>query len=135
MLVSCRWLKDYADYTISEAELADRLTMAGASVETITEIGRGLERVVIGRVVEVAPHPGGGTLQVCQVDCGGELLSIVCGAPNVAADERVPVALPGAKLPSGQVIDEIDAPAVDLLVQARPDDLVDDGHPALHRGR
>ncbi|NLN17628.1 MAG: phenylalanine--tRNA ligase subunit beta [Firmicutes bacterium] len=107
MLVSCRWLKDYADYTISEAELADRLTMAGASVETITEIGRGLERVVIGRVVEVAPHPGGGTLQVCQVDCGGELLSIVCGAPNVAADERVPVALPGAKLPSGQVIDEI----------------------------
>jgi|LSQX01.1.fsa_nt_gb phenylalanyl-tRNA synthetase beta chain len=107
MLVSCRWLKDYADYNISEVELADRLTMVGASVETITEIGRGLERVVIGRVVEAVPHPQGETLRVCKVDCGGELLSIVCGAPNVAAGQTVPVALPGAKLPSGHVIDAI----------------------------
>ncbi|NMB17722.1 MAG: phenylalanine--tRNA ligase subunit beta, partial [Firmicutes bacterium] len=107
MLVSCRWLKDYADYKISEAELASRLTMIGASVETIEEIGRGLDQVVIGRVLEVIPHPQGENLHVCTVDCGDDLRSIVCGAPNVAANQTVPVALPGAKLPNGQVIEEI----------------------------
>ena len=57
MLVSCRWLKDYADYNISEVELADRLTMVGASVETITEIGRGLEPSGHRSGSEAVPHP------------------------------------------------------------------------------
>jgi phenylalanyl-tRNA synthetase beta chain len=108
LLVSCRWLKDYVNYDISEEALADRLTMVGAAVETIEYLGQGLDNIVTGRVLTVEAHPNADSIRVCTVDIGKETLNIVCGAPNVAPGQIVPVALPGANLPNGMVIEEIE---------------------------
>lgn len=102
MLVSYRWLQEYIDIPWEPQELADRLTMAGLEVEGIAPMAPGLEKVFVGLVEEVRPHPNADSLRICQVDVGeqGEF-SIVCGAPNVAEGQKVAVALSGANLPNG----------------------------------
>ena len=57
MLVPLNWLRKYVDIPVSPQELADRLTMAGFEVEEVTYLGRGLENVVVGKIVEVEKHP------------------------------------------------------------------------------
>lgn len=100
MKVSYRWLKELVDFDATPEELADVLTLAGLEVETIDYFGRGPDRVVVGMVKKMDRHPEAGKLQVCQVDAGNQTLQIVCGAQNVQAGAKVPVALIGAQLPS-----------------------------------
>jgi phenylalanyl-tRNA synthetase beta chain len=94
------WLRQYCDPPIDTRLLADRLTMGGLEVEAVEPVAPSFSDVVVARVLQVTPHPNADQLTVCRVDIGGrEPVQIVCGAPNVAADLRVPCALPGAVLP------------------------------------
>ena len=102
MLVSISWLKKYVDIPVEVDALANDLTMLGLNVEHVTSTGLSEPLVVIGHVVSAEQHPNADRLTLCRVDIGqGDPVSIVCGAPNVAAGQKVPVALVGAKLPNG----------------------------------
>jgi phenylalanyl-tRNA synthetase beta chain len=103
MRVPVEWLMQYADPGLPVGALEERLTMTGTKVEAIHHHGVGaLERFVVGRVLEAAPHPDADRLTVCAVDVGdGGPQQIVCGAPNVAAGQIVAVARPGAVMPDG----------------------------------
>lgn len=101
MKVSVRWLKEFVDFDLPVEDLATLLTDAGLEVETITAVGQDLHKVVVGEVRKVSKHPRADKLSVCEVGVGPENLQIVCGAPNVEAKSKVPVALVGAELPGG----------------------------------
>ena len=99
-------VKEYVDVPWEPEELADRLTMAGLEVEGITYLNPGLDNVLVGQILKIEPHPDADSLRVCKVDVGeGDPVQIVCGAPNAAAGQVVAVALPGAVLPGGFVIE------------------------------
>lgn len=99
MNISYNWLREYAPVRESPEELAEILTMGGLEVEGIDKTGSSLDGVVVGRVERVRPHPNADRLVCCEVNLGGpETARIVCGAPNVAAGQYVPVATPGAAL-------------------------------------
>ncbi len=99
MKVSYNWLREYAPVEASPEQLADVLTMGGLEVEGVDRVGSSLEGVVVGRVLEVRPHPDADRLTLCDVDLGdGEPIQIACGAPNVAAGQLVPVATAGTTL-------------------------------------
>ncbi|WCK53747.1 phenylalanine--tRNA ligase subunit beta [Aneurinibacillus sp. Ricciae_BoGa-3] len=102
MKVSYNWLSQYIDLSgISPEELAERLTRSGVEVDAVEVLNKGITNVVVGFVKEKEKHPNADKLNVCQVDVGtGEMLQIVCGAPNVAAGQKVPVAVVGAHLPN-----------------------------------
>ncbi|MDQ3607201.1 MAG: phenylalanine--tRNA ligase subunit beta [Gemmatimonadota bacterium] len=106
MNVSYRWLKGIApSIADSPAALAERLTMLGAAVDEIADLGRDLADVIIARVEEVRQHPNADRLSLCTVDAGaGETLQVVCGAPNVEAGRYYPFAPVGAALPGGLAI-------------------------------
>jgi phenylalanyl-tRNA synthetase beta chain len=105
MKFSEHWLRTLVDPPLGSAELAQRLTMAGLEVEERGMAAPPFSGVVVGRVLAIARHPGADRLTVCQVDVGGgKPLSIVCGAPNVAAGVTAPCARFGAELPGGLVI-------------------------------
>ena len=100
MKVSVNWLKELVAVDLTVEEIAHKLTMAGLEVEEVTPVAAAFHDVVVAEIKSVAPHPNASKLRVTQVDAGtGELLQIVCGAPNVAAGMRVPCAKVGAKLP------------------------------------
>jgi len=104
MKFSEHWLRSFVDPGISTAELARVLTMAGIEVESVEPVAPPFDKVIVGRVVEVGKHPNADRLSVCKVDVGASApLSIVCGAPNVAAGMKAPVALVGARLPGIQI--------------------------------
>ena len=97
------WLREFCDPPISTAELAERLTMAGLEVESLRSAAPPFHDVVVAQVLSVATHPNADRLRVCQVDAGnGEILEIVCGAPNVQAGIKVPLARVGAELPPAE---------------------------------
>ncbi len=102
MKVSYHWLKEYVDFDQSPEAIKDILTMLGLEVGTVETIGGipgDLAGVVVGQVRSAEPHPNADRLRVCQVDIGeAEPLPIVCGAPNVAAGQKVPVATVGTTL-------------------------------------
>lgn len=99
------WLRTLVNPAIATDELAHRLTMAGLEVEDTVPAAPAFSGVVVGHIVEIAPHPDADKLRVCKVDDGaGELLQIVCGAPNAAAGLKVPLARVGAELPGGMKI-------------------------------
>jgi phenylalanyl-tRNA synthetase beta chain len=107
MKISYRWLSDYLNTPLTPGEAGDLLTSTGLEVEGIEAYERvkgSLEGVVIGQVLTVTKHPDADKLSVCTVDVGKDApLTIVCGAPNVAAGQKVPVALVGSTLyPNGQ---------------------------------
>jgi len=106
MRVSYAWLTEYIDLEgVTPEELAEMMTRGGIEIDAIERRNKGVSHVVVGRVLEKAKHPDADRLSVCKVDAGtGETLQIVCGAPNVAAGQKVPVALVGAKLPGGVAI-------------------------------
>lgn len=98
------WLNDYMDIDVTPKEYADRLTMTGSKVEGFESMGDSVQNVVAGKVLTCEDHPDSDHLHVCTVDAGtGEVLQIVCGAPNVKAGIIVPTALIGAVLPDGKI--------------------------------
>jgi phenylalanyl-tRNA synthetase beta chain len=101
MKVSYRWLNEYIDLTgITADELAERMTRGGIEIDGVESLNKGVSGVVVGYVVSKEKHPDADKLNVCKVDVGtGEELQIVCGAKNVDAGQKVPVAMIGAKLP------------------------------------
>jgi phenylalanyl-tRNA synthetase beta chain len=101
MKASISWLQDYVEITMAVPRLADALTMAGLEVEGLADRYAYLERVQVGRIRSVAPHPDAAALALCQVECGQGLLQVVCGAPNAAPGLLAPLALPGTTLPGG----------------------------------
>ncbi len=103
MRVPYSWLREYCDPGIDARELAERLAMTGTEVERVGAVGPpAADSFVVGRVIEREAHPNADRLSVCTVDTGdGDPRTIVCGAPNVAAGQSVPVALPGATMPGG----------------------------------
>jgi phenylalanyl-tRNA synthetase beta chain len=108
MKISVSWLKDFLPaFSSDTALLVEKLTFLGLEVEEVQESPLPDDLVVVGRVDEVVSHPNAERLTICRVDVGlGELLQIVCGAPNVKAGMFVPVATEKAKLqfPDGQII-------------------------------
>ena len=99
MKISYNWLSEYVSHGLSIAELADALTLSGLEVEHIEQHDLSLDGVLVGQVRSVRPHPDADRLQLCDVDLGdGTPVQIVCGAPNVAPDQRVPVATAGSRL-------------------------------------
>lgn len=104
MQVSYKWLQQYVDITISPEELGEKLTMAGITVDLVHRPWQGIDGLVVGQVLNVEQHPNADRLHVCRVDVGqGEPLQIVCGAPNVAPEQKVIVAMIGAHLPGGKI--------------------------------
>lgn len=105
MNISYNWLKQYVDFDLSADELGAALTSIGlevGSVEEIQTVKGGLQGLVVGRVITCDPHPNSDHMHVCTVDLGsGEPQQIVCGAPNVAAGQKVIVATLGTKLYDG----------------------------------
>jgi phenylalanyl-tRNA synthetase beta chain len=106
MKISYKWLKELIEITETPQEIGQLLTATGLEVESIEEIESikgGLQGVVIGQVLTCEKHPEADRLSLTTVDVGGENpLSIVCGAPNVAAGQKVIVATVGAVLyPTG----------------------------------
>ena len=99
MKISYNWLQEFIDLDLSPEELADKLTLIGLEVEEIEEFGSTLEGVIVGEVLETKAHPNADRLKVCTVDLGDEKVQIVCGANNVAAGQKVPVATVGSTLP------------------------------------
>jgi phenylalanyl-tRNA synthetase beta chain len=104
MKVSLQWLKELVPVSLPVGEIAHALTMGGLEVEEITPVAGEFSGIVVGHVKSVAPHPNADKLRVTEVDAGtGEILTIVCGAPNVAAGQKVPAALIGARLPGLEI--------------------------------
>ena len=99
MKISYNWLQEFIDLDLSPEELADKLTLIGLEVEEIEEFGSTLEGVIVGEVLETKAHPNADRLKVCTVDLGDEKVQIVCGANNVAAGQKIPVATVGSTLP------------------------------------
>lgn len=104
MKISFNWLKDLVSVPVKTTaeEVGSRLMLSTVELEGIEKKGEILDKIVVGEVRECAKHPNADRLSVTKVDIGsGKLLNIVCGAPNVAAGQKVAVALPGTVLPNG----------------------------------
>ena len=105
MNISYKWLREYVDFDLSAQEVAAALTSMGLEVDSVEEVQSirgGLEGIVIGEVLTCEPHPNSDHMHVCTVNLGaGEPEQIVCGAPNVAAGQKVVVATLGTKLYDG----------------------------------
>lgn len=101
MNISYNWLKQYLDFDLSPEETADKLTLLGLEVEDIQTIGSDYEGFVVGEVLSVRSHPNADRLYLCDVNLGNdnESVQIVCGADNVDAGQKVPVATVGSTLP------------------------------------
>jgi phenylalanyl-tRNA synthetase beta chain len=105
MNVSVEWLRSLVPFTQSAAELRDLVTMRAATVDEMLPLRPDLAPIVVARVVECARHPDSDRLSVTRVDAGtGELLDVVCGAPNVAAGKLYPFAAAGVTVPNGVLI-------------------------------
>jgi len=99
MNISFQWLGRYVEHDWGPEALAEQLTMAGLEVESVAPIGRHLDGVVVGEIQAVREHPNADRLVLCDVDLGdGAPVQIACGAPNVAAGQKAPVATVGTTL-------------------------------------
>ena len=101
MKLPISWLKDYVDVDLGPKELASLLTFSGTEVEGIKTLGGDYTGIVVAEVLSVERHPNADRLTVCQVDSGTETLTVVCGAPNVSAGIKVPLAPIGTTVPNG----------------------------------
>ena len=104
------WLKDYVDIDITAQELAEKLFSCGFEVEELSYLGEKINRVVVGEVKSLTPHPDSDHMQICVVDCGeayGRDLQIVTGAPNVYVGMKAPCALDGSTVVDGEEVKKI----------------------------
>jgi phenylalanyl-tRNA synthetase beta chain len=103
MRVPYFWLREYCDPGLAVEELGELLALRTTELERISYVGPpSADGFVVGKVVSVERHPNADRLTVCEVETGDARRTIVCGAPNVAPGQIVPVALPGAVLPGGR---------------------------------
>ncbi|QEY23102.1 phenylalanine--tRNA ligase subunit beta [Neisseria animalis] len=136
MQFSYSWLKTQANPNLSAEQLAHLLTMAGLEVEEADAAAPEFSGVVVAEVKSVEKHPDADRLNITQVDAGtGELIQIVCGAPNVKPGIKVPCSLPGAVLPGNFKIKPTQMRGVvsnGMLCSTDELGLPDDGVDGLH---
>ncbi len=102
MKISESWLREWVNPELDSQALVQRLTMLGLEVDSASPVAGDFDKVVVGEVLAVEPHPDADRLSLCRVNTGaGKPLHIVCGAANVRPGERYPTALVGAGLPGG----------------------------------
>ena len=106
MNVSHSWLKDFVDHPLDARQLRDLITERCATVDAVEPLRADLAPIVVARVVEAARHPDSDHLSVTKVDAGGELVDVVCGAPNVTAGKLYPFAPVGTVMPGGLKIEK-----------------------------
>ncbi|MGA2748840.1 MAG: phenylalanine--tRNA ligase subunit beta [Verrucomicrobiota bacterium] len=100
MKITYNWLKQYVDFTGTPDELAQRLTMLGLEVEGVVKITGEFEGIFVAQVLTCDKHPNADKLLLCRVNDGRGERQIVCGAHNFKAGDKVPLILPGQKLPA-----------------------------------
>ena len=100
MNTSLSWIKRYVpDLDVTAQEYADAMTLSGTKVENYEELDKNLDKIVVGEILSCEAHPNSDHLHICMVNVGeAEPLQIVCGAPNVAAGQKVPVVLEGGSV-------------------------------------
>src|SRR5581483_3759272 len=102
MKFSVNWLREFVDLPENPQAIADLLTRAGVETENIETRGAKIAQVIVSQITASSRHPNADRLTVCEVDDGsGAMRQIVCGATNYKIGDKVPLALPGAKLPNG----------------------------------
>lgn len=99
MKVTLNWIGEFLDTKVLEPEnIANALTMSGTDVKKIEYVSSKYKDIIVGKIIDFSPHPDADKLSLCKVDIGSSKLSIVCGARNFKKEDRVAVALPGAKI-------------------------------------
>ncbi|KXO16900.1 phenylalanine--tRNA ligase subunit beta [Peptoniphilus sp. GNH] len=106
MLLPVKWLKDYVDINLDAKTIANKITDTGSHVESINFAKGDMSNVVVGKIKEISPHPDADKLQICKIDIGKEILQVVTGAQNIFVGALVALALVGARLAKGQVIEK-----------------------------
>jgi phenylalanyl-tRNA synthetase beta chain len=102
---SVNWLSEFVDLPRDAEDIADLLTRAGVETENVETRGGKIDKVIVSQIIASSRHPNADSLVVCEVDDGsGTKRQIVCGATNYKVRDKVPLALPGAKLPNGTEI-------------------------------
>ncbi|MGA7275286.1 MAG: phenylalanine--tRNA ligase subunit beta, partial [Candidatus Udaeobacter sp.] len=105
MKFSVNWLREFVDLPENPEEIADLLTRAGIEIKNIETRGAKIDKVIVSQITASSRHPNADRLTVCEVDdASGTKRQIVCGATNYKVGDKVPLALPGAKLPNGTEI-------------------------------
>ena len=102
MNTTLSWIKAYVpDLDVTAQEYTDAMTLSGTKVEGFVAADRDLDKIVIGQIEQIAPHPDADKLIICQVNVGTETTQIVTGAPNVKVGDKVPVVLDGGRVAGG----------------------------------
>jgi phenylalanyl-tRNA synthetase beta chain len=131
MKIPLSWLREFTDVQLTAEQLADALTLRGLEVRGVERWGANWNKMVIGELLEVGPHPKADRLQLTKVRIGdGPILNIVCGARNIAAGQRIPVALVGAAMPDGRQIERAEKMGIaseGMLCSGQELDATDDG--------
>lgn len=105
MKLSYLWLNEFVKIDdIEPSEVALKLTMCTSEIEKVEEVGDELQNVVVGKIIDVKPHPDSSHLFLTRIDAGTQILNIISGAPNTINGTFVPVALIGARLPGGMEV-------------------------------
>ncbi len=102
MNTALSWIKAYVpDLDVTAQEYTDAMTLSGTKVEGYERLDKNLEKIVVGQILSITPHPDADKLIVCQVDIGTKQIQIVTGASNVKEGDKVPVVLDGGKVAGG----------------------------------
>jgi phenylalanyl-tRNA synthetase beta chain len=106
MKLPLHWLEQYVASPGKPEIIAERFTLSGSEVEKTTTIPEGLSNIIVGQILEIDKHLNADRLQLAKVKIGnGKTTRVVCGAPNIAVGQKVPVALPGITLPNGMKLE------------------------------
>ncbi len=107
MKLSKLWLREWVNFSLTEQELADQLTMAGLEVDAVSPVAGAFTHVVVAEVLSTNPHPDADKLTLCEINANTDKpLKVVCGAANVRPGLKVALAMIGAELPGGLMIKE-----------------------------
>ena len=107
MKVLLNWLREFVPIALDTPALCERLTLGGLAVDGYEELGADIRGVVIGEIISTAPHPQAERLTLCEVRTGpGPTVSVVCGATNMKAGDRIAYAPPGTVLPGDRRIEQ-----------------------------
>ncbi|MFZ5981124.1 MAG: phenylalanine--tRNA ligase subunit beta, partial [Candidatus Zixiibacteriota bacterium] len=115
MKISYKWLIELTGLDWPVEEMANRLTLSGTACEDIIPMAKYLDKVVVGEVLALNPIEGADKIQKATVATGAEKYELVCGAPNVAVGQKVPVALLGARLAGDMIIKKVKIRGVESI--------------------